>query len=484
MERSSKVFIQPRHIYAPSGGDGHIHLSAPLVTVMARLHAAGVADITFRDENFASDLTKGRIDANVVGINLVGAPYIPKVIDIIRNRVRDGAVVLLGGQIVSSLDNHDIKSEENDDMSDDLISLFSKLRPDVKVLNGNRKRNLKRIFQLDDLPNQEMVSSIPVWEKIDTSKMKAYLCHEISFYLSQGCKYKCTFCQAVKNVPEKYRSIGTAVQDIEWLTLKAIECGIDHLDIYLSNLDLFQTPSDLIDFFTAIVALKDKYGFNYNFRGLATVDSILNDVVDENFLNLLKTAGLKSVGFGVDGATSEVFTKTGKVQNLSLEGDDDLQKCLDAIRKTAENGFVPEILMVFGHDLGDLEKSKKDLEAALNFSRGMVEQYGAVPRPHVVKNLVPGAVEWKKRIKNASEIELLLRHPEYFQALDYTALPSEITHADPAFRALVEKYYRDVCALSPVNSTKIIYPNTPEFQRRAALMGTTVEKLNEGQFDR
>lgn len=469
MESSKKVFIQPRHSYASAEGRGHIHLSAPMITAMARLHAAGVRDILFQDENF--DAVDKEIDADIVGINLVGAPYIPKAIEMIRGRVREGSIVLLGGQIVDSLDN-----------SGDFERLFWNIKENVTVLNGNRKENLEGVFGSQELPEQEEVSSIPIWEGINDEKMKAYLEHEISIYLSQGCKHACTYCQALKNKDEKYRDLNMASADLEWLTEKAISFGIDHLDIYFSNLDFFQTPAKLKEFAEEVIKMKEKYGFTYNFRALSTLESFLE--ADSSLVQLLKKAGLSAIGFGIDGATPEAWRMTGKMHNLSKKDEDAAKKCVDAVRITVENGITPEILMVFGHDLKNLEKSRSDLEHSLQFSKDMVEQFGAVIRPHVVKNLVPGAIEWKKRTSNATEIEMLLSHPEYFQALDYTALPSEITHPDATFRDLVEEYYRAVCALSPERSTKIVYPNTPEFQRRANSMGTTVEKLNEGQFDR
>lgn len=477
MENLTKVFVQPRHSYASESREGHIHLSAPMITAMARLSAAGVNDISLKDDNFEGG-GKGLIDADVVGINLVGAPYIPRALEIIRDRVREGVTVLLGGQIIDSLD------DDNDDgeLSDDLKKIFAEVINKVNLLNGNRDSNLKRVFGLEALPSQEEVSSIPVWGNIDDEQMRAYLSHEMSMYLSQGCKHKCTFCQAKKNTPELYRDLDIAARDLEWLSQKALSFNIAKLDIYLSNLDIFQNPDKLKKFLREVIRLKEKYAFTYNLRGLATAESLLQ--ADEETMSLAREAGIHSVGLGIDGATYAAWRSTGKLHNIDGESEKAAQRCIDAIRKTHENGLRPEILMVFGHSLDTFELSKKDLEEALQFTKDMVRQFGAIPRPHVVKSLVPGAKEWRKRKTNAKEIEMLLSHPEYFQALDYAALPSEITCPDPKLRALIEEYYREVCALSPEQSTKIIYPNTPEFQKRAEAMGTTIRKLNEGQFDR
>lgn len=462
------TFIQPRHVYAPDEGEGHIHLSAPLVTLMARLKAAGVEGMLHQDENFAeyADQT-APIEDEVVAVNLLGAPYIPQAIEIIK-RVREGATVVLGGQIVESL-------------GADFDRLFATVRSDVKVVNGMRAQVLEQVFQVTGIPAQEDVSSIPIWEEMDEAKMKAYLEHSLSFYLSQGCKYACTFCQAAKNRPESYRDIASAAEDLKWLTQKAQSFGINTLDVYFSNLDFFQNPKEIEFFLDEVLKIRKELNFDFRFTALSTVASVVQ--TSEELMKKAKEAGLVSIGVGIDGATPAVWRKTGKVQNLSCTDQADAEKCIASIQKLHGAGITPEILMVFGHDTGDMAANEEDLSTALHFAKDMMFQFGAVPRPHVVKNLVPGAEDWKKRRTNREVIELLLSHPEYFQALDYTALPSEISHPDPVFRALVKRYYIEMCQLSS-KSTKFVYPDTPEYQAKASAMGTTVKALNEEMYDR
>lgn len=460
------IFLQPRHSYAPDEGKGHVHLSAPLVTLMARLKAAGFSgEMVHRDENFAevADPT-APLEDELVAVNLLGAPYIPKAIEIIK-RARAGATVVLGGQIVESL-------------GEDFDRLFAQGRPDVTVVNGMRAGVLEDIFKVTSIPEQETVSSIPVWEEMNEEKMRAYLEHSMSFYLSQGCKHACNFCQAQKNRPEIYRDLGHATEEIKWLIQKAKSFGINTLEIYFSNLDFFQSPEKLEPFLDEVIQIREEFQFDLRFTALATVDE-----VSPELLAKAKQAGLVSVGVGIDGATPAVWRKTGKVQNLSAEGHAKAEKCINAVKKLHEAGITPEILMVFGHDVGDSGANLEDLKTALNFAQDMVAQFGAVPRPHVVKNLVPGAEDWKKKKTYGETIELLLSHPELFQALDYTALASEVSHPDPELRALVNHYYIRMCQLSE-RSTKFIHPDTPEYRDRAAVRDTTVKALNQGMYDR
>lgn len=460
------TFIQPRHVYAPDEGEGHVYLSAPLPTLMARLKAAGVSEeMNHRDENFAefADQT-APIEDDLVLVNAVGAPYIEKLRGIV-SRVRAGATVVLGGQIIESL-------------GDDFDRLFTSIRPDVTVVNGMRAGVLEDIFKVTSIPEQESVSSIPVWEGFSEEKMRAYLEHSMSFYLSQGCKHACTFCQAQKNRPEVYRDLSHATEEIRWLIQKAKSLGINTLEIYFSNLDFFQNPEKLDPFLDEVIQIRDEFQFDLRFTALATVDE-----VSPELLLKAKEAGLVSVGVGIDGATPAVWRKMGKVQNLSEEGHAKAEKCINSVKKLHEAGITPEILMVFGHDTGYANANVEDLKTALQFAQDMMDQFGAVPRPHVVKNLVPGAKEWKKRKTNGEVIELLLSHPELFQALDYTALASELSHPDPELRALVNHYYIRMCELSQ-RSTKFVHPETPEYQERAAERGTTVKILNQGMYDR
>lgn len=86
----------------------------------------------------------------------------------------------------------------------------------------------------------------------------------------------------------------------------------------------------------------------------------------------------------------------------------------------------------------------------------MVDNYQAVPRPHISKPFIPGN-DGRTSAKLQEKIALLIKHPHLFQALDFTALANNITHDDPQFRKLVNQYYLDMCKL-PGNTTLPIVP--------------------------
>ena len=150
---------------------------------------------------------------------------------------------------------------------------------------------------------------------------------------------------------------------------------------------------------------------------------------------------------------------------------------MEAIRSTREDfGMTPEILMVFGHPTADTEES---LGAAYQVTRMVIGAYGAVPRPHVSKDFVPGNNGWRSP-EHSDAVESLLQHPEAFQSLDFTALPSPLTHPNERIRELATKYFLKMCEL-PGNTTQYVKPITPNLTLEEL---KEVKKFNESRFDR
>ncbi len=457
--------VQPRHNYAPAEGLGHIYMPTSLLTVGARLLDAGV-EVTFHDEN----IKPLEASSDYVGFNLLGAPYIPEVLKS-QQKIKEeygGKTFLLGGQVVSGLSPSQLER------------LFGS-----STYNGNDDSTLARVLGIDEraLVSPEKTSLIPAYERLSDDAMREYLSREFSLYVSQGCKFSCDFCAAVRTykdpmtgqttkVKESYRNRGIIQADLDYLVGKAKSFGLDELQLYMSNLDVFQTPSSLLQFAYAVQEVKQSNpSFKIRLRGLATVDSFLR--ARENSrksIEELVNAGFTTVGFGIDGWTKEVWAAVKKGHNTE-------EKCLEAIRSTREDfDMTPEILMVFGHPTADTEES---LGAAYQVTRMVVNAYGAVPRPHISKDFIPGNNGWNSP-KHSSAVESLLKHPEAFQSLDFTALPSPLTHPNGKVRELATKYFLKMCEL-PGNTTQYVKPITPYLRIEEA---DEIRRFNEGRFDR
>lgn len=437
--------IQPRHIYAPNREEdvfGHIYMPTSLLTAAAILINAG-QDVKIIDENIDDYIVRN----NILGINLLGAPYIPiilKYIHKLKTLYNDNYSVYLGGQTIDGLRPNE----------------FSRLFGE-QAYNGNDfsifAKNLNYEVGKNKCP--ENISLINAYKCLPTKNLKLYLASEQSFYLSQGCKFSCTFCTAKRtgynpwlnkkiSIQEDYRNIEIALLDIEYLITKSIEFSIPSISLYLSNLDLFQSPDLLFEFSSGLIELKKKYNsFPVKFRGLATVRSFLKTDKHKSYvIEKSIEAGLYQVGFGIDGATYQVYKLTRKPQTA--------EECLRAIQKLREKyDLTPETLMVFGHNY---KEDKAALDKAYRFSVEMYNKYGALPRPHVAKDIVPGNDGWFDS-NNKKIVENFLANPWLFQNLDFTALPSLVTHPDENFRILVTNIYTKMCSL-PNSLTQVVKP--------------------------
>ena len=458
--------VQPRHTYAPTEGLGHIYMPTSLLTAGARLLRAGI-DVTFHDEN----LQPRSLTSRYAGINLLGAPYIPEVMALqqaISQESGEEMTYLLGGQVISGL------SEEQ------FSRLFGK-----HACNGNDDHALSALLQIDkrDLLPPEKTSLIPAYEKLSDKVMKEYLSREFSLYVSQGCKFACDFCAAVRSfrdpvsgdiskATETYRDPQILEKDLEYLVLRSKNLGINQLQMYMSNLDVFQTPEKLLEFSYAVQSIKERHpDIKIGLRGLATVHSyVMAKIGKTESIKELVKAGFHTVGFGLDGMTAKVWNAVGKGHNTEEKG-------LLAIRSAKEDfGITPEVLMVFGHANADTVET---LKLALEFTEDMVHRYGAVPRPHVSKAFIPGNNGWRDP-RNEAAITQLLHYPGAFQSLDFTALPSSLTHPDPVLRALATTYFLQMCQLEG-NTTKAVLPIKPQMTKKEVAF---VKASNLGKYDR
>ncbi|MBI2140497.1 hypothetical protein HYU14_06235 [Candidatus Woesearchaeota archaeon] len=459
--------IQPRHNYAAPlevQQYGHLFMPTSLLTVAARLLGAGV-EVHFTDENFERHTPQ----SNIIGLNLLGPPYIPEAIKIIQtleSEIGRGGIYLLGGQPISGLLPHQFSQ------------LFG-----AHAKNGNVDSVLEELFSLSpgQIPEREDVSLIPAYELLG-EKLKLYLEREGSIYLSDGCKFSCKFCSVANRTKadpitgsihkggEVYRDVSIFKKDLGYLVKKAKEFGLQKLSFYLSNLDLFQSPEKLLEAAYAIQEVSRAEQFPVFVRGLSCASSFLQarEKNQESIDEMIK-AGLTHVGFGIDGWGDELWKSLRKGHNR--END-----CIEAIRSLKEDfGVTPEILMVFGHPGMD---SKETFQNALLVTKEMVEKYGVIPRPHVAKAFIPGNDGWND-LKNAKAVNALLKNPELFQALDFTALPSSLTHPKEMI-PLVMEHYLLMCTLRG-NTTQPIIPLEQGMGENEI---ARIKALNEGKFDR
>ena len=418
-------------------------LPTDLHKVSARLETVGIrTDVV--DLNFDS-LPQDLGDYDFIGIGVVGAPYIPVSRKLAQEvRERTGKIPMLGGPGVEYL-----TPEQFNHLYGDAIQVRNDL--DLSKAVG-------RI-----VPAVYGVSIADRIKDMDSERLKKYLEGEFSFFVSQGCKYACDFCAADRTrnrnkVVERFSLVMRT--DLEAITEKAVEFGIPKLTMYITSLDLFQNPKQFREALEVFAEASRKYGIKYDLRGLSRVDSFLTALEAEPRLyGVVPEAGLKVVGFGVDGTTEEVWKSQHK-------GNKRLSDVNKAFTLCSEMGITPEALMVMGfHDSNGVPvDNQKSLRKNVEYSINRAETMGVVARPHVAKDMVPGNNGWKSPTWEKQR-QQLLENPELFRNLDFVALASEITHPDEEFRQHVNDAYLDIVrALTPTGHcvTSPLMPYTGE----------------------
>ena len=439
--QKSITLIQPRHSYAPDNWLGHIYMPNSLLTLGAQLQKADY-EVRICDEN----LEKAQIDTPSVGITLTGTPYIPqvqKLVARIRQDYGDQIRIILGGQVLAPGKNirHPKApgwSYNTGITSDQFYKLFGSW-----VYNGMIVQSL--LVPAKDVALKDMYQSL--WD----AKLCAYMRNEMPLYVSQWCAQKCSFCAAAKGVPEEYRELNHVQTDLTYLLGKATDYYIDNLSFYMTNLDVFQSPKKLFAFAKMVQSVRKQYpDITVNIRWLAWC-AYFNKAYHyqencEYLVEELKKAWFTTVWFGVDGVGPEIWKWTKKAQNSE-------KIVLEAFQNTKAAWLIPETLMVMGHNGIDTPKS---LEEALQFTQWAQQEFGAVPRPQAVKPYIPWN-DWRNHPDYVRPIEQMIAKSDLFQALDFTALPSFMTHPDRDFRQLVRDYLIKMTQI-PGNTTKLVEP--------------------------
>jgi hypothetical protein len=456
------VFIQPRHPNAPSTGFGQIYLPTALLTAASRAMTAG-GNLTIHDENLRTVSAEELREADYVCTNTIGPSCLPTTIDLQRRiqKTNPEMKFLMGGQVISSLDRLPYVAAPRFDR------LFG---PSAE--NGNSDAILEQRLGLQKLAPASETSLIPAYELLKNEDLKAYLSTRFSFFVAQGCKYKCTFCSAVNGVPETYRATEVMKHDLGWLVQKAISFDISQLTMYMSNLDISQTPGKLMEFAAAVKDVKTQApGFSIQLTALSTVAEFKK--IEKNHPNALYAmieAGLTNLAFGVEGMSPDYWSKLKK-------GHNKMDDCYNMIRDSVERfGLTTEILLTPGHE----HETPETLATTVDYAEYMKEKYGdkVVIRPYAAKVWLTGNAGWHGG-KYDAQIEEVMKNPELFQNLDINALQSRLVEPDDKKRDLVNKAFVHLCELSKGDAPYLL----PIEKGSSADEIARVKEFNTGKYD-
>ena len=407
MRRVELCLIQPcsswgRHIYLPNG----------LLSVQARCRAVGVTTCLI-DENLGqrvdqreySELVRG---ADMIGIGVLGPPYIPEAIRVAAEVRRLGCTqpIAFGGEVVMRLS----------------VDQFAQIFKDLGDV-----RQMRSESGLDDLlgittPSMYNVSAGPVVRDMPDAMRSAYFRKEWCLFTSQGCAFNCNFCAATKGMKERFRDPDAFADEVYQLMLAAREAAGERppYEVYCSSLDGCQTPTEMERALLTVAEISASVGVRANLRFLATAAMTSRAVRrDPRVLHRWKRYGLACIGLGVDGNDPVVWRRENKRHNTP-------SVISEAIGCIEDAGIQPEALMVIGFP-GD------NMRAILlaSYACFRLAKQGIRPRPYVGKAHSPGSKGWTD---GGKAVDMMVADPRLFREMEYAGLGSSVTHADPLQR--------------------------------------------------
>lgn len=427
-------------------GKKKVYMNGSLMALAAQLRAAGHSVKTF-DHN--QDNPPGTEEylvwewAEVIGITVIGAPYIPSAIKFaerystarnMQKPDRPLKPLMIGGQVIANLDSRQ----------------FSKLFGDHPIQIGS-DRHLRYVVS-SSAPDGEMPSAFespirPVWEEMDTELLRQYLSKEITLVFSQGCTYQCVYCGAAKGQKEQFVSLKVFKTDMLFLARKAKEFGLTKLEAYASSLDFFQNPELVARYLEVLAQVQQEVsGVEFRIRCLSCVKSFLRAYRKiDNLGQLIRRAGLWCVGFGVDGADEAVWKSQHKTHNELSE----VVLCLDICQQM---GIRSEVLTVTGFAQDTFTSLCKNVRNSIRY---VLRWKNTVMRPYLAKPFIPGNDDWA----TDSRVQRTTDNPSLFYNLDFCAVASPLTHPSRAHRWLSNAAYLAIifllrpfgrCATSPL----------------------------------
>lgn len=424
------VLFQPRYPYARR----KVYLPGGLMNLGSRLMEAGVK-VAFFDLNLI-DLDSKSVKltlktADMVGFSVIGPPYIPVVRDDIQ-RLREygyNAPILVGGEGIVRVRH------------EDFARWFSGLGHVVQITED---ADITAHLHLPAIHSTYDASMVPMLEYLDDTLRFQYLSREFALFFSQGCKFGCKFCAAAKVQRETHRTTRSLAEEVDYVCRFLAAKGHRTLSVYLTNLDALQNPNELEERLRTVWEIARRFGVTVHARALATSRCTVQAVrADGTLLRRLSAYGLRTVGFGADGADEETWRRQNKAHNT-------LSELAEATARMQEADITVETLMVLGFPGDTLFSLSHSFTFAVRsvMNRCMLRPYLAKPSPS-------GMWEGECPTVNA-----FLRDPSLLTRLDYAALGSKETHPVRKERWIANATYLALCLFALVGRC-CTYPLVP-----------------------
>lgn len=407
------TLLQPGHLY----GGRQTYLPGSLLNLGSRLIAVGVS-VSFFDLNHNcladKEVQKQLHLSDRIGITVLGTPYIPTVRELIVALRKSGyqQPIMVGGEGVIRLTRVQFNQ------------IFQRLGTVWQVTDDEQLGAV--VNKRWGVPSMYEVSMVPMLRQLSNSQLEQYLKREFCLFIGQGCKFNCDFCAAAKGQKEQYRSLDALAEELRFIA-KFLFGRTDRMWVYLSNLDILQTPDKFEEALYLACRIAGDHSLRLEARGLATTRCTVQAIErDPRLLRRLRSYGLSCIGFGVDGADEETWRRVHKNHNT-------LPEIERAVQATQDAGIKAELLIVMGFGGEDARVLWRSIRYGFEHALR-----GTRVRPYLAKEGAPGSAAWDH---DEVMVERFLKDPELFRCLDYAMLGSSLTHPDSKQRRLTNAAY-------------------------------------------
>jgi radical SAM superfamily enzyme YgiQ (UPF0313 family) len=379
----SKVWSSRKHIPLGLG-----YLAAVLEQAG---HQVRIYDAVVEDEPLRDVLERGKFE--VVGISST-TPIINEAWEAAREAKAHGAVTILGGPHLTLLPDESMQRPEVDlvvrgEGEDAIVEIASNL--ETRIANGESLQLFERAVwsQIAGLSFRDESGEIvhnplhPLREDLDSIPFPAHHLFKIERYTnlqpltdgldpkaraytivtSRGCPYNCIYCsKAVTGRTWRPRSPDNVVAEWRWLVrdLGATEIGVTD-DTMTLDMERAKTICRML------------VAEGLNTVPWITVHGINARNTDEELLRLMKQAGCKRVGFGVESGNQCVLDSIKKQQTV-----DDVRRAFANAKKV---GLETMGFFIFGLPTDTEETMEDTIRLALELDPELANFMIAAPFP-------------------------------------------------------------------------------------------------------
>lgn len=258
---------------------------------------------------------------NLLGIGVMTPSY-PRAVEICNQvKSKHNIKTVFGGHHVSAVKEEVLKQSQDVDFAVigegeqtllELVNQLDSTQPKFSKVDGLVWRDGNKIV---NNPPRELIQDIdvlpfPARDMVDISKygLHSYIDFgkkSVSMITSRGCPYKCIFCSSWLSMGRKYRY--RSAENIMTEIRELVEVNsVDHIVFEDDTMTLNRNRMEEIC--KELIEMPNRPSWYC----LSRVDTM-----DNSLAKLMKKAGCRMVGFGIESGSAEVLQKIGK--KISLE---------------------------------------------------------------------------------------------------------------------------------------------------------------------